>query len=51
MPLIIQPETGTTETFISIGKFDTEYEAENCLKYIFTKFARAMLSILKQHKI
>ena len=47
MPLIIQPETGTTETFISIGKFDTEYEAENCLKYIFTKFARAMLSILK----
>lgn len=46
-PLLMQPEVGTTETFISVGKFDTEYEAENCLKYVSTKFARAMLGILK----
>lgn len=47
MPLIMQPKIGITETFISVGKFNTEYEVENCLKYVSTKFARAMLGILK----
>ena len=36
-----------TESFISIGAFDTEEEAKNLIKYLKSKFARAMVSILK----
>ena len=36
-----------TQTYMSIGCFDTEIEAENCLKYLKTKFARCMLGVLK----
>ena len=36
-----------TESFISIGSFDTEQEANNAIKYIKSKFARTMISILK----
>lgn len=46
-PLIGKPLFAFTETFQSIGAFDTESEAECCLKYIKTKFARTMLGILK----
>lgn len=46
-PLIGQPLIGHTQSFISIGKFETESEAEACLKYIKTKFARVMLGVLK----
>lgn len=46
-PLIGQPLIGHTQTFISIGAFENEIEAKNCLNYIKTKFARAMLGILK----
>lgn len=51
-PLIGKPEIGLplvggTQTFISIGKFDSAAEADNCLKYVKTKFARAMLGVLK----
>ena len=46
-PLIDQPLIGHTRTFLSIGSFDTEREAEACLKYVKSKFARAMLGILK----
>ena len=46
-PLIGQPLIGHTETFISIGNFQTEVEANACLKYIKTKFARVMLGVLK----
>ena len=35
-----------TESFISIGSFDTE-EAKNTIKYLKSKFARTMVSILK----
>ena len=38
---------GHTETFLSIGNFKNELEAESCLKYVKTKFARACLGILK----
>lgn len=41
------PMIGHTDTFLSIGKFDNETEAENCLKYIRSKFARTMLGTLK----
>lgn len=46
-PLIGEPLIGHTQTYISIGKFDTQLEAGNCLKYIKSKFARTMLGILK----
>lgn len=52
-PIIGEPIIGSTETFLSVGKFETQEEAENCMKYIKTKFARAMLGTLKitQHNI
>ena len=46
-PMIGTPMIGHTQTFISIGRFDTEDEANACMKYIKTKFARAMLGRLK----
>lgn len=46
-PLITKPGVGSTETFLSVGFFENEYEDVNCLKYISTKFARTMLGILK----
>lgn len=46
-PLIGEPLIGSTDTFISVGRFSASGEAENCMKYIKTKFARAMLGVLK----
>ena len=46
-PLVGEPLVGFTETFISIGAFDNETEAQNCLKYVKSKFARTMLGVLK----
>lgn len=46
-PLIGQPYLGHTETFMSIGSFETENEAKACYKYICSKFCRVMLGILK----
>lgn len=39
--------TGTTESFLSIGSFDTKEEANNTIKYVKTKFSRTLLSVLK----
>lgn len=39
---------GCTQSFLTFGGFDTQTEAEACLKYIKTKFARALLYILKR---
>lgn len=46
-PIVGEPIVGSTQTFLSVGKFNTKEEAENCMKYIKTKFARAMLGTLK----
>ncbi|HFI2691336.1 TPA: Eco57I restriction-modification methylase domain-containing protein [Streptococcus suis] len=46
-PLIGAPLIGATETFLSIGSFENNVEAEACLKYVKSKFARALLGILK----
>ncbi|QIW56233.1 DEAD/DEAH box helicase family protein [Pseudolactococcus raffinolactis] len=46
-PLIGEPLIGHTDTFLSIGSFKTEFEARALLNYVKTKFARAMLGILK----
>lgn len=46
-PIIGAPGVGHNQTFVSIGKFETQYEAESLLKYLKTKFGRAMLGIMK----
>lgn len=46
-PIVAEPESAHTQTFVSLGEFDTKYEAESLAKYIKTKFARALLSIMK----
>jgi hypothetical protein len=46
-PEVVEPHVGVTQTFLTIGAFDTEAEAQACLKYVKTKFARAMLYVLK----
>ena len=45
--LLLEPGIGVTQTFITIGAFETQAEGEACLKYIQSKFARVMLGILK----
>lgn len=45
--IIASPNIAYTQTFIGIGSYDTEEEAVNTGKYIKTKFARAMLGVLK----
>ena len=46
-PIIGKPFVGHTESFISIGAFESQDEAESAFKYIRTKFARTMLDTLK----
>ena len=46
-PVVAEPGTAYTQTFIAIGKYDNEQEARNTRSYIRTKFCRAMLGVLK----
>ena len=46
-PLIAEPIMGYTQTFLGIGAFDKESEAQAAYKYIISKFARTMLGVLK----
>lgn len=46
-PLVGEPLVGYTQSFISFGKFRTRAEAECCMKYIKSKFTRALLGTLK----
>ena len=46
-PIIGERDVAATQTFITIGFFKTKDEAEAALKYIKSKFARAMLGTLK----
>ena len=46
-PLIGEPLIGYTQSFIGIGSYKTKSEANACLKYVKSKFARTMLGILK----
>lgn len=45
--IIGERSVGATETFISIGDFETEEEVKSLKKYIQTKFLRALLGVLK----
>ncbi len=46
-PVIAEPGVGATETFLSIGAFDTVEEVNAALKYVKTKFTRILLGVLK----
>ena len=46
-PLVGSPLVGNTETYITVGAFDTRAEADSCIAYIRSKFCRAMLGIRK----
>ncbi len=46
-PLLGEPQVAVTQTFITIGSFQTKAEADACMKYVKSKFARVMLGILK----
>lgn len=46
-PIILEPGIGHTESFISIGKLETQVMSERCLKYITSKFVRSMLGVMK----
>ena len=46
-PIISAPNDTSTPTFISMGKFSSEFEAKSAVKYICSKFCRTLLGILK----
>jgi hypothetical protein len=46
-PQVLGPRVGVTQTFLTVGAFETEDEARACFAYVQTKFARAMLYVLK----
>lgn len=46
-PIVLEPNVGYTQTFISFGAFENKSDANNTLKYIKSKFARVMLGVLK----
>lgn len=46
-PTVLGPNVGVTGTFLTIGSFETEADAAALLKYVKSKFARAMLGVLK----
>ncbi len=46
-PVLAAPGEGSSDTFISMGMFETKEEAEHLRKYIKSKFARALLGVKK----
>ena len=45
--LIGEPNTCCTYTFLQIGSFESKEQTANCIKYLKTKFTRALLGTLK----
>ncbi len=46
-PIVGRPGLGHTQSFISFGKFNSSAEADNLLKYLKSKFCRALLGAIK----
>lgn len=46
-PVVLSPNNGFTQSFISMGIFDSCEEANAILKYVKSKFARTLLGVLK----
>ncbi len=47
MPEVLPPKVGFTNTYFGYGKFKAKKEAENCAKFLRTKFCRCLLGVLK----
>jgi site-specific DNA-methyltransferase (adenine-specific) len=46
-PILAEPGTACTETYLVAGKFDEEKEASNYAKYLRTRFVRFLVSLRK----
>jgi site-specific DNA-methyltransferase (adenine-specific) len=46
-PIIAEPGTACTETYLVAGRFDTEVEAKNYARYLRTRFVRFLVSLRK----
>ena len=46
-PFIKSKNEGYTYSFLCIGRFNTKQEAENCMKYVKSKFCRVLIGINK----
>ncbi|MBF6571670.1 MAG: Eco57I restriction-modification methylase domain-containing protein [Candidatus Binataceae bacterium] len=46
-PIIAEPGTACTETYLVAGHFDNERAAANCAKYLRTRFLRFLVSLRK----
>ena len=46
-PVEGEPAVGSTETFISVGNLNTAQDLHSLTKYVKSKFARAMIGVLK----
>ncbi len=46
-PHVADPQVAVTQSFITIGSFESRPTAVACLKYIKSKFARSLLGVLK----
>ena len=46
-PIIAEPGTASTESYVVAGLFDTEFEATNYASYLRTRFARFLVSLRK----
>ena len=44
---IVEPNSASTETYLTVGPFNSREEAENALFYMQTKFFRFMVSMIK----
>ena len=47
-PFVGEPYSIGTQTYMSFGWFDIQEDADACLKYLKTKFARCLLGVLKK---
>lgn len=47
VPMLGVPMLVATDTFLQVGRFDNKDEASNLLKYVKTKFFRAMVGVKK----
>ena len=43
---LLEPRAVCSESYIVVGRFDEEFEAENCRAYLSTKFVRFLISLL-----
>lgn len=46
-PLIVEPQSCCTETYLVVGTYSQRTEAENVVSYIQTKFFHALVSMMK----